>query len=59
MEGHHINEVHISIATVPPTSYVLQLGALAGGTTDNYASHIQICFNVIVSSYAEYHKLDP
>ena len=36
MEGHHINEVHISIATVPPTSYmyVLQLGPLAGGTTD-------------------------
>ena len=24
-----------------------------------YASHIQTCFNVIVSSYAEYHKLDP
>ena len=44
------------IATVPPTSYVLQL---AGGTTDNYASHIQTCFNVIVSSFAEYHKLDP
>ena len=59
MEGHHINEVHISIATVPPTSYVLQLGTLAGGTTDDYASHIQTCFNVIVSSYAEYHKLDP
>ena len=49
----------ISIATVPPTSYVLQLGTLAGGTTDYYASHIQTCFNVIVSSYAEYHKLDP
>ena len=40
MEGHHINEVHISIATVPPTSYVLQLDTLAGGTTDDYASHI-------------------
>ena len=49
----------ISVATVPPTSYVLQLGTLAGGTTDYYASHIQTCFNVIVSSYAEYHKLDP
>ena len=61
MEGHHINEVHISISTVPPTSYVLQLGTctLAGGTTDDYASHIQTCFNVIVSSYAEYHKPDP
>ena len=23
------------------------------------ASHIQTCFNVIVSSFAEYHKLDP
>ena len=32
---------------------------LAGGTTDDYASHIQTCFYVIVSSYAEYHKLDP
>ena len=44
------------IATVPLTSYVLQL---AGGTTDDYALHIQTCFNVIVSSFAEYHKLDP
>ena len=56
MEGHHIKEVHISIATVPPTSYVLQLGTL---TIDDYASHIQTCFDVIVSSYAEYHKRDP
>ena len=59
VEGHHINEIHISIATVPPTSYVLQLGTLAGGITDDYASHIQTCFNAIVSSNAEYHKLDP
>ena len=61
VEGHHINEVHISIATVPPTSYVLQLGTctLAGGTTDDYVSHIQTCITGIVCSYAEYHKLDP
>lgn len=59
VEGHHINEVHISIATVPPTSYVLPLGTLAGGTTDDYASHIQACITGIVRSYAEYHKPDP
>ena len=40
VEGHHINEVHISIATVPPTSYVLQLGTLAGCTTDDFSSPI-------------------
>ena len=45
MEGLHINEVHISIATVPPTSYVLQLGMIMLPR-----SHIQTCFNVIVSS---------
>ena len=35
VEGHHIHEVHISIATVPPTFYVLQLGTLTGGKTDD------------------------
>ena len=46
VEGHHINEVHISIATVPPTSYVLQLGMIMLPQ-----SHIQACFDVIVATY--------
>ena len=54
-----MNEVHISIATIPSTSCVLQLGTLAGGATDDYASHIQTCITGIVRSYVEYHKLDP
>ena len=44
-EGHHINDIHISIAKVPPTSYVLQLVRLAGGITDDYVSHIQTHIN--------------
>ena len=31
VDGTHINELHISVHTVPVTSYVLQLGALASG----------------------------
>ena len=38
MERHHINEVHMSIAIIPPISYVLQLSTLAGCTTEDYVS---------------------
>ena len=55
VEGHHINEMHIS----PPTSYVLQLSTLAGGTTEDYASHVHTCIDHIASTYAAYHNLDP
>lgn len=48
VEGHHIKEVHISIATIPPTSYVLQLSTLAGGTTEDDTSHIHTCIDRIV-----------
>ena len=58
VEGHHINEVHISIATIPPTSYVLQLSTLAGGATEDYVSHIHTCIDHIASTYAAYHNLD-
>ena len=59
MEGHRIDEVHISIATIPPTSYVLQLSALAGGTTEDYVFHIHTCIDCIASTYAACHNLDP
>ena len=36
----------VSIATVPPTSYVLQLGMIMLPQ-----SHIQACFDVIVATY--------
>ena len=31
VDGTHINELHISVHTVPVTLYVLQLGAIASG----------------------------
>ena len=40
VDGTHINELHISVHTVPVTSYVLQLGAIASGRTEDYVSHI-------------------
>ena len=35
-----INDLHISVHTVPVTLYVLQLGAIASGQTEDYVSHI-------------------
>ena len=35
-----ISDLHISVHTVPVTSYVLQLGAIASGQTEDYVSHI-------------------
>ena len=40
VKGDHINEIHISVATSPPKSYFLSLKTIAGGTTDDYTSHI-------------------
>ena len=40
VDGTHINELHISVHTVPVTSYVLQLGAIASGRTEDYVSHM-------------------
>ena len=58
IDGCHINQVHISIPSIPPTSYVLQLIHLPGGTTEDYASHIHGCFDSIVKTYASYYNLD-
>ena len=40
VDGTHINELHISVHTVPLTSYVLKLGAIASGQTEDYVSHM-------------------
>ena len=56
-DGQHINEVHFSIATIPPTSYVMQLGVLPGGTCDDYLTHITNCVNDIAETYAAYNQL--
>ena len=58
VDGHHINEVHFSIATIPPTSYVMQLGVLPGGTSDDYLTHITNCFDDIAETYAAYNQTD-
>ena len=53
-----INEVHFSIATIPPTSYVMQLGALPGGPCDDYLTHMTNCFDDIAETYAAYNQTD-
>ena len=52
------SEVHISIPSIPPTSYGLRLSPLPGGTTEDYASHIHGCLDSIVKTYASYLNLD-
>ena len=58
INGEHINEVHISVSLVPPKSYVLSLRSLAGGTTEDYMSHICDSINSIIATYAAYHGVD-
>ena len=58
VDGQHINEIHISIPNDPPISYVLQLGLLPGGTTENYSVHIMDCINDVAATYADYKNLD-
>ena len=36
VDGTHNNELRISVHTVPVTSYVLKLGAIASGLTEDY-----------------------
>ena len=52
------SEVHISIPSIPPTSYGLQLSPLPGGTIEDYAYHIYGCLDSIVKTYASYLNLD-
>ena len=49
VDGTHINELHISVHTVPVTSYVLQLGAIASGRTEDYVSHISDSLTHMIS----------
>ena len=58
INGEHINEIHISVSTVPPKSYVLSLRSIAGGTTEDYVSHICDAINSIITTYATYHRVD-
>ena len=60
VNGHHIKmtEVHISIAAVPSSSYVLQLSTLPGGTTDYYVAHICDCVDHIARIFSMFHNLD-
>ena len=39
VDAWDINDLHISVHTVPVTLYVLQLGAIASGQTEDYVSH--------------------
>ena len=58
VDGHPINEVPFSIATIPPTSYAMQLGVLQGGTCDDYLTHITNSFDDIAETYAAYNQTD-
>ena len=53
INGEHI---HISVSIVPPKSYVLSLRSLAGGTTEDYMSHICDSINSIIITYAAYSR---
>ena len=44
-DGEHINEAHVARANGP--SLVLQISALAGGTTEDYAGHTKNALNDI------------
>ena len=57
VDGTHINELHISVHTVPVTSYVLQLGAIASGRTEDYVSHISDSLNHMIAIYAKFKNL--
>ena len=58
VDGHHINEIHVNIPADPPVSYVLQLGLLPGGTTEDYSVHIMDCINDVALIYADFRILD-
>ena len=45
LDAQHVNEVHVTVPTVHPTGYVLQVSVLPGRTTDDYSSHIQQATN--------------
>ena len=57
LDAQHVNEVHSSVPTVPPTGYVLQVSVLSGGTTDDYISHLQQAINDVCQTYSLYHHL--
>ena len=58
IKGEHINEIHISVSTVPPKSYVLSLRSIAGGTTKDFVFHICDSINSIITTYATYNRVD-
>ena len=55
VNGHHINEVHISAAAVPSSFYV---NTLPRGTTNDYVAHICDCIGRIARIFSMYHNLD-
>ena len=57
MEAQHVNEVHVTEPTVPPTGYVLQVSVLPHGTTDDYSSHNQQAINDVCQTYSLHHHL--
>ena len=57
VDGTHINELHISVHTVPLTSYVLQLGAIASGRTEDYVSHISVSLTHMIFVFAKFKNL--
>ena len=57
LDAQHVNEVHVTVPTVPPTGYVWQVSVLPGGTTDDYSSHIQQAINDVCQTYSLHHHL--
>ena len=57
LDAQLVNEVHVTVPTVPSTGYVLQVSVLPGRTTDDYISHLQQAINDVCQTYSLYHHL--
>ncbi|XP_074657147.1 uncharacterized protein LOC141910312 [Tubulanus polymorphus] len=57
LSGEHVNEVHINTCSVPPSSYIMQIGILSGGETGDYVQHIKDSLDDVIQTYAAYHSI--
>ena len=58
LDANHVNKAHINLPTNPPKGLVLQVGTLAGRTTDDYAEHIKISTDAVATSFALCYEQD-
>ena len=56
LDGDHINEFHVNTGE---GKFVVQIDRLAGGTTDDYATHINESISDVIATYSKFHNLEP